>query len=162
MDTKLVAVGSRKFVESHLRFFPCPPPELATTFCSDLALQTRVSLSCPETSFILELCLEQVKGDVIYHMISDCNRHLKCSRFRRLCSSDKYSIYCKRIVPQYTYARNNDKILMNNTTGLVMVESSDPVLLSAGPTNWHILWVLLVLVYILVFVPCFLNFVIKR
>lgn len=163
-NTQLIDVGSRNFIEYHLRFFPCPPPDLSTSFCSNLLSQSRIRLSCLETTIVLELCLEQVDENTIVYMIADCEKHLHCSEFKNLCYSGKFSAYCDRQAPSFTYARNNEKILMNNTTGIMTVEaeSSDLVTYYAGPTNWHILWVLLILIYIFVFVPCFLNFVLKR
>ncbi|XP_063429231.1 uncharacterized protein LOC134712042 [Mytilus trossulus] len=168
----LVDVSSSAFIHNHLLSFPCPPAWWPG-FCTDLQTFTRINLSCQEITIILQVCLKQTEEKYYSNLLSDCKTILHCKEFERLCSSKRYKHHC---VDGITYSvpnfvdvnEDNAKDHMNNTTEITMgnsvIESdTDSGLSYIGPSiNWHVLWALLVLVYILVFVPCFLNFVIKR
>ncbi|XP_052105112.1 uncharacterized protein LOC127738071 [Mytilus californianus] len=160
-----VDVSSSTFIQNHLWSFPCPPAWWPG-FCTDLQSISTVNFSCQEITILLEVCLKQTEEKFYINLLSDCKIHLHCKEFKRLCSSEKYWHYC---VDGTTHSvtnsvkEDNAKTHMNNTTEITMGNSViDSGVSYIGPNNWHVLWALLVLVYIFVFVPCFLNFVIKR
>lgn len=165
-----VELSDEIFLKKHLQSFPCPPAWLPH-FCTDWIAYLTISLglSCQNLTTILEVCLLQTQEKFYINLLSDCKKHLKCQKFKSLCSSKKYSSHCVDdygtgvSVPPIIGDTTNEH--MNNTTADVMTQAgADSGSYNNEPSTWnvHVLWALLVLVYIFIFVPCFLNFVIKR
>ena len=167
---QLVDIREDSFRRELLLTFPCPPDGWAL-LCTDLVekQQFGTSLSCLDITNILKLCLKQTHKEFYSSLLWGCKDRLTCKEFSSLCS--EYSVYCidgydRDNVPPITINTENNELTynkhMNNTTGIVMkTGASDSADLMLGSYNWHVLWVLIILVYIFVFVPCFLNFVIK-
>ena len=170
-----VEFTDESFLQKHLLSFPCPPAWWPH-FCSDFIdkRQFGLSLSCQDITTILEICLAQTQEKSYIYLLSDCKQHLECQKFKSLCSSKKYSSHCiddygtSSIVPPFIVDTEENGHTsnkhMNNTTEIIIMKQSgaNSEEYYDEPYNWNVLWVLLVLVYIFIFVPCCLNFVIKR